>query len=304
MSYAGGKAILLGEHSVVYGHPALAMSLDRGVHAAAKSAPTSLLSVAPWNAEIVPDDRDTALPLQRAFAKVLATYAEVPRVHVEAQVQIPAGSGLGCSAALGVAVLKAIDEFVGLNAASTATVIERSLVWERVFHGNPSGIDSTLAVSPGLCMFRRGEALTPVRARKPLRLVVGDSGEPSATRGMVEEVARQHARNPARIEKLFEGIAALVTNAKMSIEQGDLKDLGKLMDLNHALLNALMLSTARLEEMCAAARHAGALGAKLTGAGGGGCMIALVEDDEIASRVESELRALSCTSFRVQSHLS
>src|SRR6185295_19119104 len=105
----------------------------------------------------------------------------------------------------------------------------------------------------------RGKPLVPVVARRPLTLVVGDSGEPSSTRAMVEAVARQHAKAPARLDRTFAGVAALVSNGKLAIEQGDHVELGKLMDLNQALLNTLMVSTSRLEEMCVAARDRGAL---------------------------------------------
>jgi mevalonate kinase len=130
-----------------------------------------------------------------------------------------------------------------------------------------------------------------------LHIVVGDSGEPSSTKRMVEEVARQHARAPERIDKSFDGMAALVHNGRIAIEAGDHAALGKLMDLNQALLSSLMVSTTALEEMCAAARHAGALGAKLTGGGGGGCMIALAEDDEGAGRIVEALRGLGKNAF-------
>ncbi|MBK8171438.1 MAG: mevalonate kinase [Sandaracinaceae bacterium] len=301
MSFAHGKVILLGEHAVVYGHPAIAGSIERGVSATAQPAERASLSISPWNKEIFADESAAAEPLARAFARLLQTYDTTPLFRVSAEVGIPAGGGLGCSAALGVAVVRALDE-ARKQTRSTEDVIAASLEWEKVFHGNPSGIDSALAATRGLCLFRRGAPLENVRARKPLYLVIGNSGEPSSTAAMVSEVARQLARDKSRVEKIFDAISALVTNGRMSIEHGDHKDLGKLMDLNHALLNALMLSTSRLEEMCAAARHAGALGAKLTGAGGGGCMIALVEDSEIAVRVEGELRALSCEAFSVQTY--
>jgi mevalonate kinase len=152
-----------------------------------------------------------------------------------------------------------------------------------------------MAAHGGIACFRKGEPLEPVRVRQPLKLVIGDSGEPSSTREMVEGVARQRERDPARFEKTLGGIASLVQNARLAIEAGDLYGLGQLMNLNQALLNTLMISTATLEEMCAAARHAGAEGAKLTGAGGGGCMFALVKDDEVAARVA---RAIEDTGHR------
>lgn len=289
MARAGGKVILLGEHAVVYGHPAIAAGLDRGANAtAARIEGDSMLSISPWGVTIEPNTDHGAPPLARAFDALLATYDEPPRVAVRADVEIPGGGGLGCSAALGVAILRAIDEALGLEREADR-VIEASLAWERVFHGTPSGIDNAMAARGGLALFRKGDALVPLRARRPLVLVVGDSGEPGSTRAMVESVARQHERAPARLDRTFEGIASLVRNGRLAIEAGDVVELGKLMDLDQALLNTLLVSTARLEELCALARAAGALGAKLTGGGGGGCMIALAPDPEVAERISAAL---------------
>ena len=118
---------------------------------------------------------------------------------------------------------------------------------------------------------------------------------------MVSWVAHQHEKEPERIDQQFDAIAALVTNGKLAIEQGDLKGLGQLMTMNQRLLAGLMLSTAPLEEMIAAALEAGALGAKLTGAGGGGCMIALVEGEQEKHTVAEALRRLDKAVYEVES---
>ena len=108
----------------------------------------------------------------------------------------------------------------------------------------------------------------------------------------MEEVARQRSRDPARFEKTLAGIEALVNNGRLAAEAGDVRALGQLFDLNQLLLASWMVSTPALEDMCAAARAAGALGAKLTGGGGGGCMIALAKNDEAAAPIAEALTAL------------
>jgi mevalonate kinase len=256
------------------------------------------LSIAPWGVDVTPG-ADADEPLARAFDALLALFDPRPTLHVKAEVGIPGGAGLGCSAALGVAILGALDEAASVSRTCEARAL-MSLAWERVFHGNPSGVDSAMSSCGGVAVFRRDEPLEPVALRAPLSLVVGHSGETSSTKTMVDSVARQHGKNPERIDKTFDAIAALVQNARVSLMAGDLVELGKLMDLNHALLNSLMLSTARLEELCAAARHAGALGAKLTGAGGGGCMIALVDDDVATRRVMDALEGEGASPFVVE----
>lgn len=283
MARARGKAILLGEHAVVHGRPALAAALDRGVEATAARAGEGegiTLRVEPWGVTVTPSETSER-ELDRALAALLAVYPELPPLRVQARTELPGGAGLGSSAALSVAVLAAIDELLGV-ARPTAEILAASLSWERIFHGAPSGVDSALAAVGGVLLYRKGEAPEHVHIPRPLRLCVGDTGERSSTRAMVESVTRQRERHPQKIDLLFDSISALVRNGRLALEAGRVDDLGKLMDLNHALLASLMLSTEIAERMCAAARGAGAAGAKITGAGGGGCVIAVAPGCELA----------------------
>lgn len=296
---AGGKVILLGEHAVVYGRPAIAAGLPDGAVARAQLAPPeqgTTLAVSPWNVQVRPDP-EAASSLARAFAALVAAAGYAERaIRVEAEVALPGGSGLGSSAALGVAVLRAIDAVFG-RARNDSELLEILLAWERVFHGQPSGVDGALAIAGGLGWYVRGQPLEPIAARRPLLLVVGDSGEPCSTRVTVGEVARQRERNPERMDATFDAIAAIVRNGRLAIEHGDHVALGQLMDMNQSLLAGMMVSTPTLEEMIGAARAAGALGAKLTGGGGGGCMIALAADEAAAANVERALLSMGKRAF-------
>lgn len=298
MAFGRGKVILLGEHSVVYGRPALAASIDKGVSATAVESSEDRLEVEPWGVSTGPN-ANADEPLARALHAVLGLYeADArPPLTVSAQVGLPGSAGLGCSAALGVAVIGAVDEHLGRE-RTPEELAEAAMTWERVFHGNPSGIDAAMAAGKaGVAVYVRGAPLEPVRPKRPLCLVVGHSGEAGSTAATVAEVGRQHERAPERIDKTFDAIASLVRNGKLALEAGDFAAFGKLMDLNQALLNSLMVSTARLEELCGAAREAGAHGAKLTGGGGGGCMIALVDDRQAAEPVVEALRGLDANPF-------
>jgi len=287
MGFGRGKVILLGEHAVVHGYPAIAAGIERGVHAEARQADEDILRLQPWDLTIAPDPEGEE-PLARAFAAVLADYPDRPALEVNARVELPAGAGLGCSAAIGVAIVDSIDEALDRR-RSRSELGEAALRWERVFHGNPSGVDNTMSALGGVALFRRGQPLEPLHSNKPLHLVVGHSGESASTKEMVASVRRQLEQDPERVTQTFEGIETLVRNARLAIQAGDLIALGQLLDLNHSLLSSLMLCTTKLDAMCQAAREAGALGAKMTGGGGGGCMFALAPKREEAERLRGVL---------------
>lgn len=278
MARASGKVILLGEHAVVYGAPAIAVGLDRGVTAVAGPSPVASLRIGDRHAT-AGDGSDLA----RAFAALSASLG-APPLAVTVELELPAGSGLGASAALGVGIARAVLEVTApsvspSSAEARARVLAAADAWERVFHGNPSGIDAAAAESGGCIRFTRAEGPSRVRVARTLPLVIAVAGPPASTRSMVEQVARLFERRPELRDKTLAGITSLVENARLCIEAGDLPGLGKLMDLNQMLLAGLMLSTEGIERACDAARRAGALGAKLTGAGGGGAVVALADLD-------------------------
>ncbi|HTQ07356.1 MAG TPA: mevalonate kinase [Polyangiaceae bacterium] len=275
---AAGKVILLGEHAVVYGAPALAAALDRGATARAFPAERDRLALGTRSGS----EGDGSDPM-RALGALRASLGVAPHA-VEAELEMPAGSGLGASAALGVAIARALvlatepDAVLG-SAAVGARVLAAAAAWEGVFHGNASGVDAAAAASSGCIHFSRAAGSEPVRLERPLPLAVAVAGPPASTREMVASVARLRARRPEIVDKAVSGVTALVNNARLCLEAGDLTGLGKLMDLNQMLLSGLMVSTESIERACDAARRAGALGAKLTGAGGGGCVVALADGD-------------------------
>jgi mevalonate kinase len=304
-----GKVILLGEHSVVHGRPAIAAGLARGCIATAEFGTEDSLTVEPWGVRVFASraeaDAEREL-LRRAFALVCEMFGAPIRngrsIAVRAEMQVPSGAGLGSSAALSVAVLRAMDALLELSRTDDAMLMG-SLAWERVFHGNPSGVDSAMAIGSGLARYvrtERGPSLTRLSAACPLHLVIGNSAEHGSTKRMVERVAEQLADDSVRANAIFDGIASLVESAQRALVHGDYASLGPLLDENQRFLVQLQLSTDKLDDMCQLARAAGALGAKLTGGGGGGCMLALARDADAAEHVSSALSAAGHAAFVVE----
>lgn len=290
--YAPGKIILLGEHAVVYGQPALAATLDRGIRVAVSKLPREeargpVLRGTGFGIDATarPDPEGQGPEaLRRALSRLVELYGErVRELLFVVEGAIPAGCGLGSSAALSVALIRGVHRFFG-EKISPEEVIEQAFVLERVFHGNPSGVDHSVIAHGGLVWFqRRPDEAKPVIERvlpsRRLRFAVGLAGAHAGTAHAVGALRERAKRHPALYQHLWEGIGQLVREARSCVESGHLGALGELMDLGQGYLNALGVSTPAIEALCAIARDRGALGAKLTGAGGGGAVIALVDDD-------------------------
>jgi mevalonate kinase len=284
-----GKIILLGEHAVVYGYPALAAALDRGVTVAPVPTPKGgplRLEMRVWNLQVGADDEH---PVARSLAAIADELgAGRPPVSLIGDAQIPPGAGLGSSAALAVAVARALLTYLK-RPQDPATLTRAAGASEALVHGRPSGVDVALAIAGGVGVFRRSSGLAPLAKLPPLRVLVGPSGTPRSTAAMVARVAEATASrtDDARLHELG-GLTDTGTAAALA---GDLAALGAAMDRAHALLAGLGVSTDQLDGLCATARVAGACGAKLTGAGGGGAVIAVAPRDRESAILAAWKRA-------------
>jgi mevalonate kinase len=286
-----GKIVLLGEHAVVYGMPAIAAGISLGAVARATPSQESSIRIADRRARA-----SDGSELSAALAATCQALGVGPR-QVEVDVTLPLGSGLGGSAAIGVAVSRALLSTLG-EAETRERVLQGAAAWEQVFHGNPSGVDAAAAYAGGCIWFTKAAGPEPLFVAVPLRLAVCLAGPPASTKQMVESVQRLGQRRPDLLGKSLAGIESLVKNARLCIEAGDVTGLGQLMNYNQMLLSGLFLSTNEIERACAVAREAGALGAKLTGAGGGGAVIALCEGSP--EPIETALRDAGFTAFSTE----
>lgn len=271
------KVIVLGEHAVVYGHPALGAPLDEGVSVSVRTTGRSS-GIEPIGVTD-PDRLGEALGRMAARAGFGGSGLEV---RVESG--LPAGAGLGGSAALCVAFARALLGIAGRR-EDDDLVIDIAGEGERVFHSNPSGIDAWLASSDTPALFTRGQRPRPLDVHEDLHLAILVDEEISDTARMVQGVAARRASDPEGIEAILERIHELVLGGAEAIRSGDRAALGNHMTTNHDLLAKLGVTTQGLDRLRDLALARGALGAKMTGGGGGGAVIALVEDGESSRRM-------------------
>ncbi len=290
-----GKVILFGEHAVVHGHPAVAAGIDRGVVVEViEDSGGPVMEVDPWDLEARPGGR-------RMVDAALARFLEArdllrAPIRLRATSDIPLGAGLGSSAALFVAAAAALSSHLALP-DDQASAEEWATAAEQVFHGSPSGVDVAATSRGGLGWFVRGEGWTPIASAEPLTLAIAREPGRRDTVAIVRQVRDRLTRDPAGVASLFDRIAEVTGAARRAIERAELPKLGALMNRNHALLVELGVSTPGLDTLCDVALAAGALGAKMTGAGGGGSVIALAPGRErtvIAAQRDIGREAFSC----------
>jgi mevalonate kinase len=292
---APGKVILVGEHAVVYGRPAIAVPVWERVARA-----TLQPGAAGSGCWIVAHDlhRHISLadaPAEDAMALVArATLAQLglppnPDWQIELTSEIPIASGLGSGAALNAALVRAIYAQTGVI-PDPAQVSNLVYLGEQIYHGTPSGIDNTVVAYGQPVWFIKGTPPTVFSPAQPFTLAIADSGVASPTHETVAGVRRRRETDPERYEHWFDAIGELVWEARRAIEEGRSESLGPIFDRNQTLLQQIGVSTPQLDQLVAVARDAGALGAKLSGGGGGGNIIALVETRS-ASYVAAALEA-------------
>ena len=282
-AFGPGKVILIGEHAAVYGHGVLAGPLSWGVTARGVPASRCELAVSPRSRLSAKGKR----MLLAAFARA-ARACGSPKVRVSLESEIPASMGLGSSAAVGVACARLLLAASGRKDAPPSEVARVAMLMEEEFHGQPSGIDHTTSARARLLFYRKrpGAALgtaREVRSPRPLKLLVALLGPRPPTRVTVAALRARVARWPSRYGRLMRELGTLAREGAAAVEQGDLESLGDAMNASQGVLSALGLSSASIEQMVYRLRGMGALGAKLTGAGGdGGAVIGLFLEPEPA----------------------
>ena len=293
---APGKVILFGEHAVVYGRPALAVPVTQ-VRAEAEVTASSRPGIWIDAPAIGLSANLSTLPAEHPLSVLIHNLLSglgirpLPDVMIRITSTIPVASGMGSGAAVSASLIRALALFLG-RPLTDAQVSGYAFEIEKVHHGTPSGIDNTVVAYAQPVYFRKGRPIEMLQVRAPFTIVIGYTGVPAPTREAVSDVRRLWESSPGEWDVVLDGIGALAGMAREAIENGVWRHLGPLMNENQALLQRLTVSSPELDRMVAAARQAGALGAKLSGGGRGGNMIALAPSAEraAAAGIETALR--------------
>jgi len=286
-SSAPGKIILFGEHAVVYNRPALAVPVNQ-VHADVDVLDSSRAGI--WiHAPIIDLHAElTSLPADHPIGSVilklfqLFDISQTPNLEINISSTIPVAAGLGSGAAVSVALTRALSSFL-LHPLSDDEINPLVFEIEKLHHGTPSGIDNSVITYNMPVYFIKGQPIETFKTGTPFTIVIADTGIPALTKESVGDVRRLWLKDTNRFEYIFNEIAQISLIARRSIESGRPELLGELMDHNHELLQEMTVSSPELDCLVTAANDAGALGAKLSGGGRGGNMIALVDQAKAES---------------------
>ena len=290
---APGKIILFGEHAVVYGRPALAVPVTQ-VHADVEVSAGSHAGIWIDAPDINLHAELNTLPSDHPIASVIHNFLFLSRVslfpnlEVKIASTIPVAAGLGSGAAVTVALLRALS--LHLNHSMTEEEVNAfAYEIEKLHHGTPSGIDNTVVTYARPVYFIKGQPIETFYVGDPFTIIIGDTGLPAPTKESVADVRHLWVNDKARWEGVFDKIGEIAFTARRAIEAGRSEMLGELMNENHSLLQKMTVASPELDRLVQAAQDAGAMGAKLSGGGRGGNMIALVQPD-MAESVSLSLR--------------
>ena len=291
-----GKVILFNEHFVVYGVPAIVSAI--GKYTVAKVEPINSTG---WklndNRKATPKYKEDKIDQQKdsinRILKKMNIDLSKKGIEITLEGNLFCASGVGASAASCVALARAVSDHYDLN-LSDDEINDIAYEGEKGYHGTPSGIDNTASTFGGLIWFEKGEnqLMDKIDVQNPVEIVMGNTGKVADTSAAVAGVRERKEKNPDKYNEIFDRAENIAYLAKNAFLNEDYKELGKLMNENHKLLQQIEVSSRELDFLVKLARDQGALGAKLTGGGLGGNMIALTPNrdlqDDVANAIEKE----------------
>ncbi|HEW93416.1 mevalonate kinase [Candidatus Geothermarchaeota archaeon] len=309
---APGKITLYGEHAVVYGKPAIVASIDKRVYVRCRLRSDKSITIRALNLQvpgiILTYNKDGEVILKTDYGRVLSAVSyireainltsrylnEFKGADLTIESNMPVGAGLGTSAAVSVATIAAYSKALGhdLDLHNIA-----KLAWntEKNIQGIASPMDTSISTFGGIVYLTYDGvnfSIDPLHIDVEFNIVIGYVKRQYKTKEMVEKVKSYLQRHPDLVKPIIDLIGDLVNDAKKALIKGDLEYAGELMNINHGLLDALGVSSKELNDLVYAARAFGAYGSKLSGAGGGGSMIALT-DSERVQQIITAIRILN-----------
>jgi len=287
-----GKVILFNEHFVVYNIPSIVSAI-----AQATTAKVEPFKGKGWHLEdgrpATPGYKEEKLEQQRESVERVLKAARVDLsrnpIKITLGGDLVAASGIGASAASCVAIARALSDEFGLG-FSDDRINEIAYEGERAYHGTPSGVDNTAATYGGLLWFVRGKPIERISIKRQVEIVMGNTGIVANTEAAVKGVRERKERNPKKYEKIFNEANELANAARKALLDYDLRVVGKLMDENHRQLQAIEVSCKELDHLVELARANGAYGAKMTGGGLGGNMVALTPGKDLQDKVARAIK--------------
>ena len=293
-----GKTILFGEHFVVHGVPGIASAVDSAADSEVKKIAQGIKVTDERTGAKGYADKKKHQQLESIERMLVAMDMDPKNVGLDIWLggNLPGFSGLGASAASSVAIARAIAEEFGLN-LSDEQINDVAYEAEKAYAGNPSGIDNTAATFGGLIWFKKNlqtgkNEIQQLNIREPVEIVIGNTGIVANTKAMVAGVGERKQANPEKYDPIFKQAEELAIKGKTALDAFELKKVGELMNQNHTLLQQIEVSCKELDHLVDLARKLGAYGAKMTGGGGGGCMLALTPgkdlQEKVATAIENE----------------
>ena len=294
-SSAPGKVILIGEHAVVYGRPALAVPVTQ-VHADVEVTDSSRSGIWIDAPDIDLHAEINTLPSDHPIASVIHNFLFIsrispfPNLNIKITSTIPVASGLGSGAAVTAALTRGLASHLKFPMPDEE-ISSFTYEIEKIHHGTPSGIDNTVVTYAKPVYFIKDQPIELLTVGNPFTIVIGDTGISAPTKESVGDVRKLWEADKAKWEALFDKVGEISNKARNAIENGKIDELGELMNQNHSLLQKMTVSSSKLDNLVSAALNAGVAGAKLSGGGRGGNMIALVEKEKAPVISEALLSA-------------
>ena len=301
-----GKVILFGEHFVVHGVPGIVSAIDSTNDAEVKKATKGITVRDVRKAAKGYAEEKKAQQLESIDRILKAMGFEPKSIAFDIWLggTLPGFSGLGASAASSVAIARALAQEFSIK-LTDERINEIAYEAEKAYAGTPSGIDNTAATFGGLLWFEKNMSggvniIEKLHIHEPVAIVIGSTGVVANTKAMVEGVAERKRKHPEKYDALFEQAEAISLIGRKALQEYDLRKVGELMNDNHRLLQKIEVSHEKLDLLVDLARKQGAYGAKLTGGGGGGCMVALTPGKDSQEKVANAIKKAGCEVLRTR----